>query len=68
MKPGEIFILMSTVLLVIIMSLFIAWEPNIWSLIVICTMIMMGMQEQNHFIEIQSQRRMIKTEIPQKKT
>ena len=45
MIPAEIFILMSTVLLAIIMSIFIAWEPIIWSLIVICTMVMLDLPE-----------------------
>ena len=54
MKPGEIFILMSTVLLAIIMSIFIAWEPIIWSLIVICTMVMLdlsGIFQKKHTIK-----------------
>ena len=54
MKPAEIFIFMSTMLLAIITSIFIAWEPIIWSLIVICTMVMLdlpGIFQKRHFIK-----------------
>ena len=54
MKPAEIFILMSTMLLAIITSIFIAWEPIIWSLIVICTMGMLdlpGIFQKEHTIK-----------------
>jgi hypothetical protein len=54
MKPGEIFILMSTVLLAIIMSIFFAWELIIWSLIVICTMVLLGLPgifQKKHIIK-----------------
>ena len=54
MKPGEIFILMSTMLSAIIMSIFFAWELIIWSLIVICTMVLLdlsGIFQEKHIIK-----------------